>query len=419
MCDPINPFCRPVEAAPTESALGSSLTLLVWTAAITALDHFLLQPLVQQGHFPEAARVPSLFAGLTGAQAALNKLKLVNSSLTQTLRAIPTFTGLQVLARGALEAVGIKPGWGSEAAALTLASLPLFYARYSPQLADALTAAASGQGLAVKGLTAGAAALRLGATAVRALGWVSLVNFGGNWIADNFIGNLWAAGTGQFDTNKSLWNLERMSMEIYTNEHVGSFLGALLPLLPSDDDGIRKVRDDLVKTSDEVGHWLNDNFIAIALRNTRVLEDNNWSIDWDAVQTEIKNLYNAEPNADSLKNTYRLVGKATGPLTTSGIRYLTNIIDTEGNIDDLERFKRYLYRTTRLRFLEQKDAIERQAIRLGFAEEREGEVNWRIPTPDEGNDRNRFRSLCDADQLSFLDQDLSHWAALFKLSESL
>jgi hypothetical protein len=309
---------------------------------------------------------------------------LAKTSPAQALEAMPTFTGFQILARSLLGAAGVKPGWGSEVASLTLASLPFVLARYSPALAEALAAASSGTAFALEGLSAGAAALRIGASFANALGWLGLINFGSNWMADNIIGNLWCLWSGNYDTSKRLWNLVRMSQQIYNVDHVGSFWSAVLPLIPRDEEAILGIRDSLIAGSKEFGESVEQNIVSIVARSARTDVDGAWTVDWDGVESGVKAFYQSEENAENIRKGYELIDKGTAPFLEFTVAPLLKVVDAEGNIPDREKFKKYFRVYANQQLGEKIPRLERKALELGMAEEVDGEVVPRLPEmPDE------------------------------------
>lgn len=423
MSPPIPVQWLPLQTLTALGLLRSTGTMLGGAAAAAVLDHFLLQPLVEKGILPEEARVPLLFGGFTGAHAALHKFGLVSSSTAQGLRSIPTFTGFQTLANALLGLAGAKPGFKTDLASLLLASTPYIAANFVPAISEALAAAAAGKGLAVKGLSRGAAALQIGATAVRVLGWATLLDFGGNLIADGVVGNLYCAFKDDTETCEQLWKLIRLSMQISENEALGGFLAALLPTIPSSAEPVIKIRDQLVKSSDELGEWINDNLLHLVFSNAKMGEDQTISLDWEAVQEGLRKVYQNEENAEPLKNGYKLVETATAPMTSGmiGIRDLIKEVDLQGEVQDWRRLKAHIYRTVLFKFTGLKDDIQKRAVELGLAEWDGGDEDavWKIPQNVTETERSAYLASLNDEQRRFLQVDLMQWALYLRLAETI
>jgi hypothetical protein len=386
----------PMEPNPTgpDTAVGLTISTVGGNFAVVAFDRLLLKSLVDHGILPAEARMPVLFTSVMTTQYVLNRAGLMSTTPVESLRTMPTFMGFHILARLLLDQMNVEPGAASDVAGLTLASLPFLIARQSPMLADALAAANAGKGFELAGLSAEAATLRVGAAFARILGEIGLIDS--------------AASAGDYDDNCRIWDLIRLSQDIVNQRRGGTFLASVFGSLMTaeetvigwfDADFDREYRADLQSIwtelsqgSDDFGNGMNQSLIAIALQNTRptgAVDGDGlavMAVDMDGVRRDVAAFYQDERNSENIGNGYDLVDGYTAPMTASGVRYLIENVDREGNISDSGEFQNYLYRTVISRRYERELELERRSMELGLAEDVNGIRVSRFPADPSQNE---------------------------------
>ncbi len=402
----------PGGSAPRPSTVGMTVGLVGMSAAIVAFDHLLLDELVDRDIMPEEARIPVMFSTMMTSHYALYRAGIVETSPVAGLRHIPTFFGFQILANLLLtEVVGMEPGdTCTDFLGITLAAMPFAYARMSPAVAEALGLRVETGALAALGR--GGTALSLGAAAARVLGMVAIVDIGSR-VGVNGIGRIVSATSGgDYDNNMRLWNLVRLTQDIINQERVGevpaSMLGMLFTFAATTRtwyDGefdtwyhqrMDDLQSELVTGSDQFGNGMHQAILQIISQNTTVADGHSMHsamqqmaldptnavemhTDWQGVARDLRRFYGDSQNEDNIENGYNLVDEYTAPLTTSGIASLIQLVDDNGNIQDVGEFRDHFHRHLRTEAFQIHRRMNERSLALGLSENVNGVLVSHIP----------------------------------------
>lgn len=414
--------------SPTSTGMLVSLTGA--SVAIVAYDRLLLQTLVDRHILPEEARIPVLFTSVMASHLALHRAGLVSTGPVEGLRGLPTFLGYQVLARLLLERMGAPTNsFQTDLAGVTLATMPFILQRLCVESATQLSTAAGraiAEGAMVRAAALGAGAelmvggaslLRVSAVFARVLGWIGIVDIGariGVW----GIGRINAAlSSGDYDNNVRLWNLIRLSQDIYNQERFGSVLSGAFGMIWTFFDSVdsmvsseseayhtaqvERIRDSLVSGSDAFGTSLHQSLIAIVAQNTRFSADGAATTDWDGVERDVRAFYRDERNAENIRNGYHLVDDATAPMTSSGIDSLIGLVSDRGEIRSRTEFQEHMARHVRIRRIDVARRLNERSLELGLSEVVNGVTVSMIPT--DPAQLAAFRTHLTPAQREFLD----------------
>ncbi|HSA59941.1 MAG TPA: hypothetical protein VLJ37_09690 [bacterium] len=416
--------------ARTPTSTGMFVSLTGAGAAIVAYDRFLLQALVDRHILPEEARIPVLFTSVMASHLALYRAGLVSVGPVEGLRGLPTFLGYQILARLLLERIGAPTNsFSTDLAGVTLATMPFILQRLCAESATQLSTAAgralaegavlraAALGTGAELMVGGASVLRVSAVFARMLGWIGIIDIGaraGVW----GIGRIYsAASSGDYRTNVRLWNLIRLSQDIYNQERFGSvlsgafgmiwtFFDSVDSMVSSESDAfhtrnVERIRDTLVSGSDAFGDSLHQSLIAILAQNTRFSPDGAATTDWDAVERDVRAFYRDERNAENIRNGYNIVDDATAPMTSSGIESLIGIVSDRGEIRNRTEFREHMARHVRIRRIDVARRLNERSLELGLSEVVNGVAVSMIPT--DPAQLEAFRTHLTPAQREFLD----------------
>ncbi|HEX5038344.1 MAG TPA: hypothetical protein VFX30_14400 [bacterium] len=376
-------------------AFSITAGLLTSVLAPKLFDKYVTQDLlVRNGLLPQGAAPFVNLGGSLGMAELLRAGGLSPVGALGALKMMPLLTGLRLfLDPVAFDLLGVPRDAFTETAVDAASMAPLFFAQQSPLAASLL------------GLGEGATLLTPGVW-VSALGKVKLIDVASGLGVTYGARLYFGLSSDRPDLDTGLWDLsvasvhETVSEELALGKYLPNLAAASVTIVSLWSDYVWKVDaadsmrakieakfDQKMETirsqADALGKFLDQNLAGAVAQNIRQDPSGGFSVDWDGVRRSVKAFYHSSDNKE-LGPAYDFVEGNRELLGFKDALTLTALVDRDGNIADLEDFKKYFYVKFALERRELEKDLEAKAWELEVVEEEDGRVRLKTPEAPDG-----------------------------------